>query len=153
MITLKEGDKAPVFTANDQDGNKISLADYRGKKLIIFFYPGADTPTCTIQSCNLRDNYGLLKKNGFEVIGISPDEEKKQKKFEKKYKLPFPLLTDTSLIILKKYGVWDQKKLFGNEYMGVLRTTFIIDEKGKILKIFTRPKNKTHAEEILKECV
>ena len=149
MITLKEGDKAPAFTGRDQDGNKISLSDYKGKKLLLYFYPEADTPTCTIESCNLRDNYGLLKRNGFAVVGVSPDDEKKQKKFEIKYKLPFPLIADTNHDILEKYGVWDQKKLFGHEYMGVLRTTFVIDEKGVIRKIFTRPKNKSHAEEII----
>jgi peroxiredoxin Q/BCP len=149
MVTLKEGDKAPAFTGKDQDGKKISLSDYKGKKLVLYFYPEADTPTCTIESCNLRDNYGLLKKNRFEVLGVSPDNEKTQKKFEIKYKLPFPLIADTSHDILEKYGVWDQKKLFGREYMGVLRTTFVIDEKGIIKKIFTRPKNKAHAEEII----
>ena len=149
MITLKEGAKAPTFTARDQDGNKISLSDYKGKKLLLYFYPEADTPTCTIESCNLRDNYGLLKRKGFAVVGVSPDDEKKQKKFEIKYKLPFPLIADTNHDILEKYGVWDQKKLFGHEYMGVLRTTFVIDEKGVIRKIFTRPKNKSHAEEII----
>ena len=149
MITLKEGDKAPAFTGKDQDGNTISLSDYKGKKLLLYFYPEADTPTCTIESCNLRDNYGLLKRKGFTIVGVSPDDEKKQKKFEIKYKLPFPLIADTNHDILEKYGVWDQKKLFGHEYMGVLRTTFVIDEKGVIEKIFTRPKNKSHAEEII----
>lgn len=149
MVTLKEGNKAPLFTGVDQDGKKISLSALRGKKVVLYFYPEDDTHTCTIQACNLRDNYGLLKKNGFEVIGISPDNEKKHKKFEKKFNLPFTLIADTSHTILKKYGVWDQKKLFGHEYMGVLRTTFIIDEKGWISKIFLRPKNKAHAEEIL----
>jgi len=149
MVTLKEGDKAPAFAGKDQNGKKISLSDYKGKKLVLYFYPEADTPTCTIESCNLRDNYSLLRKNGFEVVGVSPDDEKKQKKFEVKYKLPFPLIADTSHDLLDKYGVWDQKKLFGREYMGVLRTTFVIDEKGVIKKIFTRPKNKVHAEEII----
>jgi peroxiredoxin Q/BCP len=149
MVTLKEGDKAPAFTGKDQDGKRISLSDYKGKKLVLYFYSEADSPTCTIESCNLRDNYGLLKKNGLEVVGVSPDEEKKQKKFEIKYKLPFPLIADTSHDILEKYGVWDQKKLFGREYMGVLRTTFVIDERGIIQKIFTRPKNKAHAAEII----
>ena len=149
MVTLKEGDKAPAFKGKDQDGNKISLSDYKSKKLVLYFYPEADSPTCTIESCNLRDNYGQLKKKGFEVVGVSPDDERSQKKFETKYKLPFPLIADTTHDILEKYGVWDQKKLFGREYMGVLRTTFVIDEKGTIRKIFTRPKNKAHAEEIL----
>lgn len=149
MITLQVGDKAPVFTGTDQNGKKISLKDYKEKKVVLYFYPEDDTPTCTIQACNLRDNFGLLKKNGFEVVGISPDDEKKHKKFETKYDLPFTLIADPSHVILKKYGVWDQKQMFGNKYMGVLRTTFIIDEKGVIQKIFLRPKNKVHAEEIL----
>jgi peroxiredoxin Q/BCP len=149
MVTLKEGDKAPAFSSIDQDGKKISLADYKGKKLILYFYSEAGSPTCTIESCNLRDNYALLAKKGFAVVGVSPDSESVLKKFEVKYKLPFSLLADTKQEVLKKYGVWDQKKLFGREYMGVLRTTFVIDEKGIILKIFTKPKNKAHAEEIL----
>ena len=149
MITLKEGDKAPAFKGVGQNGKKISLADYSGKKVVVYFYPQDDTPTCTIQACNLRDNYDLLKKNGFEVIGVSPDEEKKHKKFETKFNLPFTLIADTSHTILEKYGVWDKKQMFGNYYMGVLRTTFVIDEKGLISKIFLRPKNKAHAEEII----
>ena len=149
MVTLKDGEKAPVFSSIDQNGNKISLSDYKGKKLVLYFYSEAGSPTCTIESCNLRDNYGLLKKNGFEVVGVSPDTSAKQKKFEIKYKLPFPLIADTSHDIVEKYGVWDMKNLFGRDYMGVLRTTFVIDEKGTILKIFTKPKNKAHAEEII----
>ncbi|MFI5187339.1 MAG: thioredoxin-dependent thiol peroxidase [Chitinophagales bacterium] len=149
MVVLKEGDKAPAFTGKDQDGKKISLSDYKGKKLVLYFYSEAGSPTCTIESCNLRDNYSLLIKKGFEVVGVSPDDEKIQKKFETKYKLPFSLVADTAHDILEKYGVWDQKKLFGREYMGVLRTTFVIDEKGIIQRVFTRPKNKAHAEEII----
>ena len=149
MITLKEGDKAPVFSGKDQDGKKISLSDYKGKKLVLYFYSEAGSPTCTIESCNLRDNYGLLKKNGFEVLGVSPDTETKQKKFEIKYKLPFPLIADAENKVTEAYGVRDMKKLFGREYMGILRTTFIIDEKGGIRKIFTKPKNKAHAQEII----
>jgi len=149
MVTLKEGDKAPSFTGTDQDGRRISLADYKGKKLVLYFYSEAGSPTCTIESCNLRDNYGLLKKKGFEVLGVSPDDEKTQKKFEIKYKLPFPLIADAENKITDSYGVHDMKKLFGREYMGILRTTFIIDEKGIIKKIFHKPKNKAHAQEIL----
>ena len=149
MITLKAGDKAPAFSGNDQNGKKISLSDYNGKKLVLYFYPEDDTPTCTIQACNLRDNYSLLKQKGFEILGVSPDDMKKHKKFENKYDLPFVLIADTTHIILKKYGVWDMKKMFGREYMGVLRTTFLINEKGDIRKIFTKPKNKVHAEEII----
>jgi len=150
MVTLKEGEKAPAFSGNDQDGNKISLAGYKGKKLILYFYSEAGSPTCTIESCNLRDNYTSLKKKGFEVLGVSPDNEKEQKKFEIKYKLPFPLVADTENKITAAYGVHDMKKLFGREYMGILRTTFVIDEKGIIQKIFHKPKNKAHAQEILK---
>lgn len=149
MVTLKEGDKAPAFTGSDQNGQKVSLADYKGKKVVLYFYPEDDTPTCTIQACNLRDNYALLKKHGFEVIGVSPDDAAKHKKFEAKFNLPFRLIADTSHKILEKYGVWDQKQMFGHKYMGVLRTTFVIDEKGIIRKIFLRPKTKAHTEEIL----
>ncbi len=148
-ITLQEGDKAPAFKGKDQNGKLISLSDHKGKKVALYFYPEDDTPTCTIQACNLRDNYSLLKKNGFEVIGVSPDEEKKHKKFEAKFNLPFTLISDPKHTILEKYGVWDQKQMFGHQYMGVLRTTFVIDEKGIIRKIFFRPKNKQHAEEII----
>ena len=129
MIVLKEGDRAPGFTGTDQDGKKISRADFRGKKLALYFYPEAGSPTCTIESCNLRDHYAALRKQGFEIVGVSPDDESTQKKFATKNKLPFTLITDPSHVILEKYGVWDQKKLFGHEYMGVLRTTFVIDEK------------------------
>lgn len=148
-VTLQEGDKAPIFTARDQDGKKVSLTDYKGKKLVLYFYSEAGSPTCTLESCNLRDNYDLLKENGFEVLGVSPDTEARQKKFEQKYKLPFRLAADDDYKITGAYGVRDMKKLFGREYMGILRTTFIIDERGIIKKIFLKPKNKAHAEEIL----
>lgn len=150
MIILKEGDKAPAFSGVDEEGNKVSLKDLRGKKVVLYFYPQDDTPTCTIQACNLRDNYSLLKQHGYEVIGVSPDEIESHKKFKKKFSLPFPLIADTSRKILEKYGVWGEKQMFGNKYMGVHRTTFVIDEKGIIRKIFLRPKNKEHAEEIVK---
>ena len=150
MVILQEGENAPQFTGKDQDGKEISLSDYKGKKLILYFYSEAGSPTCTIESCNLRDNYTLLKKKGFEVLGVSPDDESSQKKFEIKYKLPFPLIADNENKITSAYGVHDMKKLFGREYMGILRTTFVIDEKGIIRKIFHKPKNKTHTQEILK---
>ncbi len=149
MVTLKTGDKAPLFTGTDQDGKKISLADFRGKKLVLYFYSEAGSPTCTIESCNLRDHYARLRKAGLEVLGVSPDEVKTQKKFEQKYNLPFRLIADTGHRITEAYGVRDMKKLFGREYMGILRTTFLIDEEGRIMKIFGKPKNKAHAEEIL----
>ena len=149
MITLKEGDKAPAFSGKDQNGKKVSLSDFKGKKVVLYFYPEDHTPTSTIQACNLRDNYGLLKQAGFEVIGVSPDNEKKHKKFEDKFNLPFTLLADDKHTIIDKYGVWGEKVMFGNHYMGVHRTTYVIDEKGIIRKIFLRPKNKAHAEEIM----
>jgi peroxiredoxin Q/BCP len=150
MTHLKEGDKAPGFTGRDQNGEKISLADYKGKKLVLYFYPEDDTPTCTVQACNLRDNYALLKREGFVVVGVSPDEEKKHKKFETKYELPFTLVSDPEHKIVDKYGVWGEKQLYGRHYMGIHRTTFLIDEKGSVRKIFLKPKNKAHAEEIMR---
>jgi peroxiredoxin Q/BCP len=149
MITLKEGDKAPAFSGKDQNGKKVALSELKGKKVVLYFYPEDDTPTCTVQACNLRDNYALLKKHGFEVIGVSPNDEKSHKKFEAKFKLPFTLLADPDHTVINKYGVWGEKQMFGNRYMGVHRTTFVIDEKGVISKIFLRPKNKQHAEEIV----
>jgi thioredoxin-dependent peroxiredoxin len=149
MLTLQEGDKAPAFSAKNQDGKKVSLADFKGKKLVLYFYPEDGTPTCTIQACNLRDNYALLKKQGFEIVGVSPDDEKSHKKFEAKNSLPFVLVTDTDHTILNKFGVWGEKQMYGRKYMGVLRTTFVIDEKGIIKKIFLKPKSKQHAEEII----
>jgi peroxiredoxin Q/BCP len=149
MITLQEGDKAPAFQGKDQNGKKVSLGELKGKKVVLYFYPEDDTPTCTVQACNLRDNYALLKKNGFEVIGVSPNDEKSHKKFETKFNLPFTLLADPDHTIINKYGVWGEKQMFGNKYMGVNRTTFVINEKGVISKIFLRPKNKQHAEEIV----
>jgi thioredoxin-dependent peroxiredoxin len=149
MITLQEGDKAPAFQGKDQNGKKVSLSEFKGKKVVLYFYPEDDTPTCTVQACNLRDNYALLKKNGFEVIGVSPNDEKSHKKFETKFNLPFTLLADPDHTIINKYGVWGEKQMFGNKYMGVHRTTFVINEKGVISKIFLRPKNKQHAEEIV----
>lgn len=150
MITLKEGDKAPVFKGKDQNGKTISLSDYKGKRLVLYFYPEDDTPTCTVQACNLRDNYELLRRNGFEIVGVSPDDEKKHKKFEAKFGLPFTLIADPSHVVIDKYGVWGEKQLYGRKYMGIHRTTFVIDEKGVIRKIFLRPKNKQHAEEIIR---
>lgn len=147
---LKEGDKAPAFSGKDQNGNKISLSTYKGQKVVLYFYPEDDTPTCTIQACNLRDNYALLKQEGFVVVGVSPDEINTHKKFETKYQLPFTLIADPSHTIIDKYGVWGEKQLYGRKYMGLHRTTFVIDEKGIINKIYLRPKNKAHAEEIIR---
>ncbi len=149
MTHLTEGKKAPAFKGKDQNGYPVALADYIGKKIVLYFYPEDDTPTCTVQACNLRDNFSLLKKNGFIVLGVSPDEEKKHKKFESKYDLPFTLIADSKHAIIDKYGVWGEKQLYGRTYMGLHRTTFLIDEKGIIRKIFVKPKSNQHTEEIL----
>ena len=146
---LEKGMKAPAFALKDQHGNKVALKDFKGQKVALFFYPEDDTPTCTVEACNLRDNYSLLKKAGFEILGVSPDDSRKHKKFEDKHELPFRLIADTTHAVLEKYGVWDEKQLYGRKYMGVLRTTFVIDEKGIIQHVFLKPKSKVHAEEIL----
>jgi thioredoxin-dependent peroxiredoxin len=150
MTHLLEGEKAPPFKGKDQNGKPVSLANFKGKKIVLYFYPEDDTPTCTVQACNLRDNFGLLKKQGFLVLGVSPDEEKKHKKFEAKYDLPFTLIADADHKIIDSYGVWGEKQMYGRTYMGLHRTTFLIDEKGIIRKIFLKPKSKQHTEEILK---
>lgn len=139
----------PIFKGKDQNGNTVSSTDFKGKKLIIFFYPEDDTPTCTIQACNLRDNYSLLKKEGFEVLGISPNDEQSHKKFEEKFRLPYTLVADPEHKIIDKFGVWGEKQLYGRQYMGLHRTTFLIDGKGIVRKVFLRPRNKQHAEEII----
>ena len=150
MTHLTEGEKAPDFKAQDQNGNLVSLKDFKGKKVVLYFYPEDDTPTCTVEACNLRDNYKILEKKGLVILGVSPDDEKKHKKFEQKYHLPFTLLADPEKKIVDKYGVWGEKNLYGRKYMGLHRTTFLIDEKGIIKKIFRKPKSKIHSEEILK---
>ena len=144
-----EGKKAPAFTGTDQNGDKVSLAGLKGQKIVLYFYPQDDTPTCTDQACNLRDNFSVLKKAGFTVIGISPDAVAKHKKFEIKYNLPFTLLADPEHTIIDKYGVWGDKQLYGKKYQGLIRTTFLIDENGIIKKVFLKPKSKQHTEEIL----
>jgi peroxiredoxin Q/BCP len=147
---LNAGDKAPAFSGKDQDGNEVSLSDYKGNKVVLYFYPADDTPACTTQSCNLRDNYQLLQKQGYRIIGVSPDDVESHKKFSLKFNLPFPLIADPQQKISKKYGVWGEKNLYGRKFMGLHRTTFIMNEKGIIEKIFLRPKTKIHTEEILK---
>jgi peroxiredoxin Q/BCP len=149
MASVQEGKKAPAFKGVDQDGNAISLSDFKGKKVVLYFYPHDNTPTCTEQACNLRDNFGLLQANGFQVIGVSSDDVKSHKKFETKHKLPFPLIADVDLKIHEKYGVWQLKKFMGREFMGTIRTTFLIDEEGKVKRIIQKPVSKKHAEEVL----
>lgn len=149
MALLNVGDVAPNFTAKNQDGKDISLTDYKGKKVILYFYPKDNTPGCTAESCNLRDNYSDLTTKGFEVIGVSPDSEKSHQNFISKFSLPFTLLADTEKEILKAYGAWGLKKNYGREYEGVLRTTYVIDEEGKIEKVFAKVKTKDHTEQIL----
>jgi len=148
MIQIKEGTKAPLFEGIDQDGKLIKLSDYAGKKVILYFYPKDNTPGCTAEACNLRDNHNDLLKKGFVVIGVSPDSEKSHKGFISKYALPFPLIADTSLKILNDYGVWGEKKMYGKSYMGVLRTTFVIDEKGIVEKVITKVETGDHTNQI-----
>jgi thioredoxin-dependent peroxiredoxin len=150
MITLKEGDKAPAFKVKDQDGKPISLSDYKGKKVILYFYPEDDTPVCTVEACNFRDNFSLLKKKGYEIIGVSPNSPESHRKFISKYQLPFTLLADEEKKVINAYGVWGLKKLYGREYMGIQRATFVIDEKGIIEKIIPRVLSKKSTEQVLK---
>ena len=149
MLKLKEGQKAPIFSAKNQNGNNISLTQFLGKKVVLYFYPKDNTPGCTAQACNLSENIDNLKKNGFIVLGVSPDSEKSHLKFTSKYNLSFDLIVDESKSICKLYGVWGPKKFMGREYDGVHRTTFLIDENGLIDKIITKVNTKNHTEQIL----
>lgn len=149
MTTLKQGDKAPDFSAADQDGNLHKLSDYKGKKLIVFFYPAANTPSCTVEACNLRDNYSDLKAKGYELLGVSADTKKKQANFISKHQLPFPLLADEDHAVINAFGVWGPKKFMGREFDGIHRTTFVIDEKGVVEKVIEKVKTKEHAAQIL----
>lgn len=146
---LKEGTTAPAFKTTDADGETISLKDLRGQKVVLYFYPKDDTPGCTKEACSFRDSFAKFKKRGITVLGVSPDSEVSHKKFETKYKLPFTLLADRDHSIAEAYGVWGEKKFMGRTYMGVLRTTFLIDEKGKIKKVFEKVKPEDHASEVL----
>lgn len=148
MIQLKEGMKAPVFEGVDQTGKVINLNDYKGKKVVLYFYPKDDTSACTAEACNLRDNWDSFLKQGFSVIGVSPDSEKSHKKFAEKYSLPFPLIADLSKKIVNDYGVWGEKKMYGRSFLGVLRTTFIIDGKGIIEKIINKVDTDGHTKQI-----
>ncbi|MDY7395615.1 thioredoxin-dependent thiol peroxidase [Aureibaculum sp. 2210JD6-5] len=149
MTTLKVGDKAPEFEAKDQTGKTIKLSDYKGEKLVLFFYPRANTPGCTDEVCNLRDNYATLKEKGYKLLGVSADTARKQGNFIKKNSLPFPLLADVDRTVIDSYKVWGPKKFMGREFDGIYRTTFIIDEEGIIENIITKVKTKDHAAQII----
>jgi peroxiredoxin Q/BCP len=150
MTTLKSGDKAPGFKGVNQDGKKIGLQDFSGKKLILYFYPKDNTPGCTAESCNLNDNYNDWIEKGFEVVGVSPDSVESHRKFKEKFNLKFDLIADTEKEIMQAYGAWGEKNMYGKKYMGVLRTTFVIDENGIIQDIFKKVKTKDHTNQILK---
>lgn len=149
-MSIKIGDQAPNFEVNDQDGNLIKLSDFKGKKVILYFYPKDNTPGCTAESCNLRDNYSALQAQGYEVLGISSDDEKSHKKFIEKQSLPFTLLADTEKKVHNLFGTWVEKSMYGRKYMGTARTTFVIDEHGKIAEVIDKVNTKDHTSQILK---
>lgn len=149
MTTLKAGDKAPDFSGVNEDGKTVALSDYKGKKLVLYFYPKDMTPGCTTQSCNLRDNYQALLKQGYEVLGVSADSSKRHRKFIDKYELPFSLLADEDHTVINAYGVWGPKKFMGREFDGIHRTTFVIDENGVIEEVIGKVKTKDHTNQIL----
>ncbi|MBD1393097.1 thioredoxin-dependent thiol peroxidase [Mucilaginibacter glaciei] len=149
MATLTKGDKAPDFTANDQNGAPVSLSDYKGKNVILYFYPKDDTPGCTAESCDFRDNYQSLVGKGFEVIGVSVDDEKSHKKFESKYQLPFTLIADTEHSIVEAYGVWVEKNMYGKKYMGTARKTFLINGDGIIDQVIDKVDTKASSQQVL----
>ena len=149
-MELEIGQKAPEFSSKDQDGKEVSLSDFRGKKVVLYFYPKDQTPGCTAQACNLRDNYELLQKQGYIVLGVSSDSEASHRKFIEKQELPFPLLADEDKSVHEKYGVWKEKNMYGRKYMGTVRTTFVINEEGVIEDIIKKVKTKEHTAQILK---
>ena len=149
MTHLKVGDKAPDFTAQDEQGNTISLSDYKGKKLVVFFYPKASTPGCTAEACNLNDNYERFQAQGYEILGVSADSAKRQLNFKNKYGFQYPLLADEDKAVIEAFGVWGPKKFMGKEYDGIHRTTFVIDENGILEDVITKVKTKEHTSQIL----
>ncbi len=149
MITLKVGDMAPDLVAKDHNGNTIKLSNYKGNKVVLYFYPKDDTPGCTAEACNLRDNYEELQKKGFKIIGVSADNEKSHKKFIEKYKLPFPLIADIDKTVCNAYGVWGKKKFMGKEYDGISRVTFVISEDGMIEDIIEKVDTKNHSNQLI----
>jgi len=149
MALLSVGEKAPPFQTTDQEGAKVSLSDFKGQKVVLYFYPKDDTPGCTKEACSFRDAWARLKRKKIAVLGVSADDERSHRKFADKYDLPFRLLADTDRSILKAYGAWGEKSLYGRKFMGILRTTYLIDEKGKIARVWPKVKPEGHAEEIL----
>jgi len=149
MALLEVGDKAPAFKTTNQDGEPVSLGDFKGKKVVLYFYPKDDTPGCTKEACSFRDGWSKFRKRGVAVLGVSVDDAKSHRKFIDKFSLPFPLLADTDKTIVKAYGVWGEKSMYGRKYMGTLRVTYLIDEKGKIAAVWPKVKPDGHAEEIL----
>lgn len=149
MKTLQAGDSVPNFNSIDQDGNPVALSDYKGRKLVVFFYPKASTPGCTTEACDLRDHYAELQKEGYELLGVSADSQNRQKNFKEKYNFPFPLLADESKEVINAFGVWGPKKFMGKEYDGIHRMTFIIDENAKVTRVIDKVKTKEHAAQIL----
>lgn len=149
MNTLKVGDKVPDFESTDQDGNLIKLSDYKGKKLVVFFYPKANTPTCTVEACNLSDNYKDLQDAGYEILGVSADSERRQANFRNKFGFPYPLLADTDKSVINAFGVWGPKKFMGRTFDGIHRITFVIDENGIVERVIDKVKAKKHSEQIL----
>ena len=150
MTHLKPGDKAPEFISKDQNGSEVKLADYKGKKLVLFFYPKASTPGCTVEACNLSDNYSRFTAQGYDILGVSADSAKRQSNFKEKYGFPYPLLADEDKTVINAFGVWGPKKFMGKEYDGIHRTTFVIDEAGVIEDIILKVKTKEHTDQILK---
>ncbi|NER16486.1 thioredoxin-dependent thiol peroxidase [Spongiivirga citrea] len=149
MNTLSVGDKVPNFTSFDQDGNSVSLSDFAGKKLVVFFYPRANTPTCTVEACNIRDNYKELTDAGYSILGVSDDSQKKQTNFRNKFEFQYPLLADTDRNVIEAFGVWGPKKFMGREFDGLHRTTFVINEEGVVEKVIDKVKAKEHTSQIL----
>lgn len=148
-LSLKVGDKAPNFKARNEKNELLQLSDFKGKKLVLYFYPKDSTPGCTAEACDLRDNYQQFLNNGFEILGVSPDSVKSHVKFIEKYELPFSLLADEDHAVAEAYGVWGEKSMYGKKYMGILRTTFVIDEKGKIAQIIEKVDTKAHSKQLL----
>ncbi|MEI8135163.1 MAG: thioredoxin-dependent thiol peroxidase [bacterium] len=146
---LEVGDKAPDFSGIDENGAKVSLKDFKGKKVVLYFYPKDNTSGCTAEACDFRDSYSRIKRKGVILLGASPDNEKSHQKFKTKYELPFPLIADTEKVIANAYGVWQEKSMYGRKYMGIVRSTFVIDEKGKLIAVFPKVKVAGHVDEVL----